>query len=91
MQTRDDQDVYPIPPPTVKPGNWPVIADHTTEDSPICDTASRVAAVMVSKMRVNAAAYFIELFVHTLVVFQTTPNRDSGLVTSLRDPLRPCL
>ncbi|GFU38284.1 hypothetical protein TNCV_2432821 [Trichonephila clavipes] len=49
------------------------IADHTIEDAPVCDAASRVATAMVSVLRVHAAAYVVELFVQTLVVLQATP------------------
>ncbi|GFV94004.1 transposable element Tcb2 transposase [Trichonephila clavipes] len=44
------------------------IGDHTIEDASVCDTASRVVAVIVSKPRVQAGANVIELFVRTLVV-----------------------
>ncbi|GFV91840.1 hypothetical protein TNCV_2975121 [Trichonephila clavipes] len=32
------------------------VIDHTIKDAPVCDAASRVAAAMVSKLRVHAAA-----------------------------------
>ncbi|GFX10386.1 hypothetical protein TNCV_1867811 [Trichonephila clavipes] len=35
---------------------------------------------MVSKLRINAAANVVELFVQTFVVLQSTPILDSGLV-----------
>ncbi|GFW28463.1 hypothetical protein TNCV_4641281 [Trichonephila clavipes] len=44
------------------------IVDHTIEDAPVCDPASRVAATMVSELRVHAAANVVELFVQTLIV-----------------------
>ncbi|GFV14635.1 transposable element Tc1 transposase [Trichonephila clavipes] len=64
------------------------VVDHAIEDAPVCDAASRVAAVMVSELRVHDAADVVELFVQTLVDQQTTPILDSGLVTWLHDPLR---
>ncbi|GFV95273.1 hypothetical protein TNCV_4586481 [Trichonephila clavipes] len=51
--------------------------DHTIEDAPVCDAASRVAAAMVSELRVYVAENVIELFLQTLVVLQTTPILDS--------------
>ncbi|GFS93041.1 hypothetical protein TNCV_532451 [Trichonephila clavipes] len=66
------------------------VDDPTIEDSPVCGAASRVVAVMVSELRVHAAANVVELFVQTLVVLQTTPILDSGLVMGLHDALRPC-
>ncbi|GFT22409.1 hypothetical protein TNCV_3273811 [Trichonephila clavipes] len=57
------------------------VVDHTIEDTLICDAASRVAAALISELRVHAAANVIELFVQTLVVLQTTPTLDSGLMT----------
>ncbi|GFW91961.1 hypothetical protein TNCV_2152411 [Trichonephila clavipes] len=65
------------------------VVDHTIEDAPVYDAASRVAAAMASELRVHAAANVVELFVQTLVVLQTTPILDSRLVTGLHDPLRP--
>ncbi|GFS68663.1 hypothetical protein TNCV_1958861 [Trichonephila clavipes] len=44
------------------------VVDHTIEDAPVCDAASRAAVSMVSKLRVHAAANVIELFVSTLVL-----------------------
>ncbi|GFX89290.1 hypothetical protein TNCV_1339891 [Trichonephila clavipes] len=32
------------------------VVDHTIEDAPVCDATSRVAAAMISELRVNAAA-----------------------------------
>ncbi|GFY03988.1 hypothetical protein TNCV_1197671 [Trichonephila clavipes] len=40
---------------------------------PVCDKESRVDTAMVSKLRNNAAANVVEMFVRTLVVLQTTP------------------
>ncbi|GFX20690.1 hypothetical protein TNCV_77481 [Trichonephila clavipes] len=57
----------------------------------VCDAASRVVTTMVSELKVNdAAANIVELFMQTCVLLQTTPILDSGLVTWLHDPLRPC-
>ncbi|GFW19748.1 hypothetical protein TNCV_1606381 [Trichonephila clavipes] len=36
---------------------------HTIKDVPVCDAASRLAAAMVSQLRVHAAANVIKLFV----------------------------
>ncbi|GFW41309.1 hypothetical protein TNCV_1003021 [Trichonephila clavipes] len=38
------------------------IIDPTNENTPVCDAVSRVAAAMVSKLRVHAAVNIIELF-----------------------------
>ncbi|GFU06201.1 centrosomal protein [Trichonephila clavipes] len=65
-----------------------LVVDLTIQDAPICDAVSRAVVVMVSELRVHAAANVIELFVQTLVVVQTTPNLDSGLTAWLHDPLR---
>ncbi|GFY29515.1 hypothetical protein TNCV_2626851 [Trichonephila clavipes] len=54
-----------------------LVVDHTIEEVPVCDAASRVAAAMVSNLRVHAAADVVQ----TLVVLQTTLILDSGLVT----------
>ena len=45
---------------------------------------------MVAKLTVNAPAKVVELRVQTLVVFETTPFLESGLVTWLHDTLRLC-
>ncbi|GFX42781.1 hypothetical protein TNCV_2197381 [Trichonephila clavipes] len=45
---------------------------------------------MVSEHGVHAAASVVELFMQIFVVSKTTPILDSGLVTWLHDPLRPC-
>ncbi|GFV81256.1 hypothetical protein TNCV_4772831 [Trichonephila clavipes] len=66
------------------------VVNQLIEDAPVCNAASRVTAVMVSELRVHAAANVVELFVQTLVVLQTTPMLDSELETWLNDPLRPC-
>ncbi|GFT00638.1 hypothetical protein TNCV_141831 [Trichonephila clavipes] len=63
--------------------------DNTIEDAFVCDAVSRVSAAMISDLRVNTAAKGVKLFVQTLVVLQTTPVLDSGLVKWLHDPLRP--
>ncbi|GFV55603.1 hypothetical protein TNCV_1820901 [Trichonephila clavipes] len=42
--------------------------NRTIEDAPICDAASRVAAPMVSKLRVHATTNVIKTFVQTLFV-----------------------
>ncbi|GFX99220.1 hypothetical protein TNCV_2494011 [Trichonephila clavipes] len=65
------------------------VVDHTFEDAPVCDAASRVAEAMVSKLRVHAAANVVKLFVQTLAVLQTLVILDSGLVVLKHDPLRP--
>ncbi|GFT12526.1 hypothetical protein TNCV_5093311 [Trichonephila clavipes] len=39
------------------------VVDDTIKDAPVCGAASRVAAAMVSKMRVQAATNVVELFV----------------------------
>ncbi|GFU65631.1 hypothetical protein TNCV_635541 [Trichonephila clavipes] len=49
---------------TCRPG---FVVDYTSEDTPVCDAESRVAADMVSVLRVHAAAYGNELLVQTLV------------------------
>ncbi|GFV29027.1 hypothetical protein TNCV_1378781 [Trichonephila clavipes] len=64
------------------------VVDHTIKDTPVWDAASRVAATIVSKLGVHTSANVVELFAQTLVVLQTTPIFDSGLVTLLHDPLR---
>ncbi|GFY34716.1 hypothetical protein TNCV_4701971 [Trichonephila clavipes] len=66
------------------------VVDHIIEDAPVGDAASSVAAAMVSKLRVHIAANVIELFMKTLVVLQTTPILDSGLMTWLHDLLSQC-
>ncbi|GFY24180.1 hypothetical protein TNCV_1012331 [Trichonephila clavipes] len=50
------------------------IVDLTAENAHICDAASRVAATIVSKLRVPVTANVVELFVQTLVVLQMNPN-----------------
>ncbi|GFU38505.1 hypothetical protein TNCV_2434481 [Trichonephila clavipes] len=60
--------------------------DHIIEDAPVWDVVSRVATAVVSDLRVYAAANVVELIVQTLVVLQTTPILDSGLVLWLHDP-----
>ncbi|GFV96388.1 hypothetical protein TNCV_2869661 [Trichonephila clavipes] len=37
--------------------------DHTFEDAPVWDAASRVAASMIFELRVHSAANIVELFV----------------------------
>ncbi|GFS86014.1 hypothetical protein TNCV_1220041 [Trichonephila clavipes] len=64
------------------------VVNHTIEDAPTFDAASRVAAAMVSELRVYAAANIVELFVQTLFVLRMTPIIDSGLVMGLHDHLR---
>ncbi|GFV88773.1 hypothetical protein TNCV_3355251 [Trichonephila clavipes] len=44
------------------------IVDLTFEDAPVCDANSREIAVMVSELRVHAAANVVEMFVQTLVI-----------------------
>ncbi|GFW09692.1 hypothetical protein TNCV_1393931 [Trichonephila clavipes] len=64
------------------------VVDHNIEDASVCDAASRIAAPMVSELRVYEAANFVEPFVQTLVILQTTSILDSGFVTLLHDPLK---
>ncbi|GFX21599.1 hypothetical protein TNCV_1400131 [Trichonephila clavipes] len=66
------------------------ILDHTIEDAPVCDATSRVAAAIVSQLRVNAAANMVELFMQILVTLLTTPIQYSGLMTWLHNPLCLC-
>ncbi|GFY34719.1 hypothetical protein TNCV_4702001 [Trichonephila clavipes] len=66
------------------------IVDYTIEGAPVCDAASSVAAAMVSKLRIHAVANVVDLLMQTLVVLQTTPILDSGLMTWLHDSLSPC-
>ncbi|GFT34096.1 hypothetical protein TNCV_4385261 [Trichonephila clavipes] len=58
------------------------VIDHTIKDAFLC------AAAMVFELRVHAAANVVKPFVQTLVVLQTTPNLDSGLVTWLHDSFK---
>ncbi|GFV56261.1 hypothetical protein TNCV_106171 [Trichonephila clavipes] len=39
------------------------VVDHTIDDASECDAASRVAAALVSELRVHATANVVELFV----------------------------
>nr|XP_042908262.1 uncharacterized protein LOC107445175 [Parasteatoda tepidariorum] len=68
------------------------MVDHTIGGAPACYAASKVAEAeaMVVKLTVHAAANVVALFVQTLVVLQLIPFVDSGFVTQLYDPLRPC-
>ncbi|GFT93701.1 hypothetical protein TNCV_499781 [Trichonephila clavipes] len=66
------------------------VVDHTIEDAPVCDAASKVAASMVSELRVHTIANVVELFVQKLVVLQTSQILDSGLVMRQHQPLRLC-
>ncbi|GFW13754.1 hypothetical protein TNCV_2105781 [Trichonephila clavipes] len=66
------------------------VVDHTIENAPICDAASRVAAAMVSELRNHVAASVVELFKQTLVALQTTPIFESGPVKLLHDQIRLC-
>ncbi|GFV65088.1 hypothetical protein TNCV_2303951 [Trichonephila clavipes] len=59
------------------------IVDYNIENVPVCGAMTRVAAAMVSEMRVLAAANVVELFVQTIVVLQNTSILVSGLVTWL--------
>ncbi|GFV91843.1 hypothetical protein TNCV_2975151 [Trichonephila clavipes] len=67
-----------------------IVVDHTINDVPVCVAALRLAAAMISELRVHAAAYVVDLFVQILVVLQTTLILNSGLVTWLHDPLSQC-
>ncbi|GFX62572.1 hypothetical protein TNCV_4867351 [Trichonephila clavipes] len=87
MRTRGDRDMYPIAPPY---HYHRFVIDHTIEDLSVCDAASRVAAAIVSELRVHTYANVVEQFVQTFAVLQTTPILDSVLVIWLHDPLRPC-
>ncbi|GFU30649.1 hypothetical protein TNCV_3031601 [Trichonephila clavipes] len=62
------------------------VVDHTIEDAPVRHAAPRVAAALVSKLRIHAAANFVELFVQTLVVLKMIPILASGLMTWLHYP-----
>ncbi|GFV84750.1 uncharacterized protein TNCV_4297321 [Trichonephila clavipes] len=63
---------------------------HTFEDAPVCDAASRIVEAIVSELRVHATTNVFELFLQALVVLQTSPSLNPGLLTRLHDPLRPC-
>ncbi|GFW26211.1 hypothetical protein TNCV_3397071 [Trichonephila clavipes] len=67
-----------------------IFVHRTIEETPLCDTASRVAAAMVLKLRIHAAANVVELFIQTPAVLQTYPILDSGLITCLYVSLRQC-
>ncbi|GFV54334.1 hypothetical protein TNCV_4366091 [Trichonephila clavipes] len=58
------------------------VVDHTIEYAPIFDAASSVAAVMVSELRVHAAANVDGVFLQTLIVLQMIRILDSGLLFS---------
>ena len=66
------------------------VVDYSIEGVLVCDVASRITKAMVAKQTVHKFANILELFVHTLVVLQTTPLLDSKLVTSFYDPLLSC-
>ncbi|GFY05294.1 hypothetical protein TNCV_2207401 [Trichonephila clavipes] len=44
------------------------VVDHTIEDIPICDAASRITAAKFSEQRVHASANVVEQFVQILVI-----------------------
>ncbi|GFW83235.1 uncharacterized protein TNCV_2508751 [Trichonephila clavipes] len=69
MRTRGDRTIH----------HTRLVVDYTIEDAPVCDAASRVAAAVVSELRVHATANVVELFVQTIVVLQTTSILDLGL------------
>ena len=46
--------------------------EHISKSAPVCDVASREDESIVLQLTVHAAANVIELFVHTLLVLQTT-------------------
>ncbi|GFV51668.1 hypothetical protein TNCV_1320241 [Trichonephila clavipes] len=87
VQVRATVEYFPYQGKSVQ---YQFVVGYTIEDAPVCDVASRVAAVKVSELRVHTVANVVELFVKTFVVLQTTPVLDSVLVTWLHDPLRPC-
>ncbi|GFU02700.1 hypothetical protein TNCV_535231 [Trichonephila clavipes] len=76
MRTRGDRDVF--------------VVDHAIEDAPVSGASSSIAAAIASELRVHAAENVVSVFLQTLVVLQMTPILDSGLMTWLLDPLRPC-
>ncbi|GFW89873.1 hypothetical protein TNCV_2425301 [Trichonephila clavipes] len=100
MRTRGDRDVYPKHPipSCLVVGQCDdnecllpmFVVDPTNEDAPAGDAASRVAAALVSELRVHAATNVVELYVQTLFVLRTTPLLDSGLLTGMHDHLRLC-
>ncbi|GFV80863.1 hypothetical protein TNCV_3517301 [Trichonephila clavipes] len=63
---------------------------HTIENASAGDVASRVAAVMVSELRVHDAENVFKQFAQTCFVLKTTPILDSGLLAGLHYFLRPC-
>ncbi|GFW61084.1 hypothetical protein TNCV_4872941 [Trichonephila clavipes] len=78
MLTRGDRDVFSI---ALIPSRKVLVVDHTIKDAPVRDSTSRVALAMASKLRVNATANVVEMFMQTLVALQTTPMLNSGFVT----------
>ncbi|GFW76230.1 hypothetical protein TNCV_3800651 [Trichonephila clavipes] len=64
--------------------------DNIIEDALDCDEVLSRAGTMVHEMRVHSVTNIIGLFLQTLVVLQTTPILDTGLLTWLLDPLRSC-
>ena len=61
------------------------VIEHTIEDAPVYDTASRVAKAMITELTIHAAENVIELFMRHF--FAMTPFLDSGLVVWLYDQL----
>ena len=57
------------------------VVEYIIVGGPEYDVESRVSEAMVAKQTVHAVAYVVKLFVQTLVVLQTTPFFDTGIVT----------
>ena len=66
------------------------VVEHPIEGFPVCDETSRIAEDMVAELIDHAFSNVVILFVETLVALQTTLFLDSGFVTWLYNPLRPC-
>ncbi|GFX28553.1 hypothetical protein TNCV_1153611 [Trichonephila clavipes] len=70
------------------------VVDHIIEDAFAGDAASRVAAAMVSELRVHAAANVVELFVLTLSLANDPDSRfraRDGAARSLKAMRVTCL
>ena len=65
------------------------VVEHAIQGTLVLDVASRIAKAIVFELAIHATANIIELFVLALVL-QTASFYDSGLMTWLYDPLRPC-
>ena len=57
------------------------VFEHIIDCPHVCDVANRVAKAIVVELTVHAAANVVELFMHTVVILQTTPFLDARLVT----------